>query len=100
MWMGSLLRQTGLVDNGGIIRRGEPMTARLEKAIRQLPPEKIRQLEEYAESLADTALNLKAKPPKLDWVGAASGLGKKYADGVEAAHDATRIRIEKATRAH
>ncbi len=76
------------------------MTARLEKAVRQLPPEQVKLVERYAESLAVAASSpLVGKRPMLDWIGAASNSGKKYSSGVEAAHDANRIRVENAKRA-
>jgi hypothetical protein len=68
------------------------MTARLENAIRQLPPDKIEQVTRYAESLArSTSKDGKDQFLSLDWVGAAAHLYPEHRTGVEAAHAAATM---------
>jgi hypothetical protein len=73
------------------------MTTRLEKAIAQLSPDQLRELESFAESLA-------ARKPasgssySLSWVGKGAHLYPEHATGVEAAHAAGRMWIEAVER--
>ena len=68
------------------------MTARLEKAIRQLPPDKVEQVTNYAESLVQQVVaSRKDERLKLDWVGAAAHLNPEHKNGVEAAHAAAAL---------
>ncbi len=57
------------------------MTARRENAIRQLPPEKLEALTEYAEFLAARLARARADEPsflQLDWRGAAANLAAEF----------------------
>jgi hypothetical protein len=78
------------------------MTRRLEEAIKQLPADKLESLTDYAEFLAiqnrRRAVAVPAAFSDMSWAGAAADLGQKYADGVEAAHDAARMWGESAER--
>lgn len=67
------------------------MTSRLENALRQLPPDQIEKVAEFAESLArrthqPATAEPKPKYLKLDWVGMAADAYPEHASGVEAAH--------------
>ena len=63
------------------------MTARLEKAIRQLPADKVEQVIRYAESLARAANESAGQEQflSLDWAGGAAHLYPEHHSGVEAA---------------
>ncbi len=77
------------------------MTARLEKAIRQLPPEKVEELADYAEFLADRLARAQADKPsflQLSWRGAAAELAAEYPTSVDAAHAATGMIAENVER--
>lgn len=70
------------------------MTARLEKAIQQLPPDKVEQLTNYAESLVQQVAASQGEERrflKLDWIGAAAHLNPEHRSGVEAAHAAAEM---------
>ena len=69
------------------------MTTRLEKAIQQLPPEKVEQVTSYAESLVNEVATRAEEPRflKLDWVGAGAHLYPEHRSGVEAAHAAAEM---------
>lgn len=77
------------------------MTARLENAIRQLPPEKLEELTKYAEFLADRLARAQADKPsflQLGWRGAAAELAAEYPTGVHAAHAASSMIAENVER--
>jgi hypothetical protein len=76
------------------------MTTRLERAISQLPPEKLEELVNYAERLAQEAAPPVQKPRflKLDWVGMAADAYPEHASGVDAAHAAARMWREAVER--
>lgn len=69
------------------------MTDRLEKAIRQLPADKVEQVTRYAESLA----HARSAPDgddqflALDWAGGAAHLHPEHRSGVDAAHAAAEL---------
>lgn len=65
------------------------MTARLEKAIRLLPPEKLEALTKYAEALADRAHA--RVTPHFRWAGALAEVKAMYTS-VELQHKASEWR--------
>lgn len=75
------------------------MTARLEKVLRELSPEEIEKVSDFAEFLASRQpVSLEQARLLLDWAGAAASLKDRYASGVDAAHDALNIMAESAER--
>jgi hypothetical protein len=64
------------------------MSSRLEKAITQLPPEKIEQVAEFAEALVreQSGQNQSKEFLELGWVGKAADAYPEHESGVEAAH--------------
>jgi hypothetical protein len=70
------------------------MTKRLEDAIKELTPEELEKLTEYAEQLARAVIqprNLAPGPMKLDWAGCLKN--GPYGSGLEAQEAAKHIRI-------
>jgi len=65
------------------------MTVRLEEALRQLTPQDIERLTQFAETLARMELAKAGEGHlNLEWAGAASGAYPEYQSGVDAAHGA------------
>ena len=64
------------------------MTARLEKAIKQLPPEKLEELANYAELLVERTRAGAAARPMFRWAGALADLKDQYTS-VELQHKAS-----------
>ena len=74
------------------------MTARLEHAVRQLSPEDVKAVEDYAEALAARQRpNDGAKHFGLDWVGKGAEAYSEQS-GVDAAHAASRAWLESIER--
>jgi len=76
------------------------MTQRLAAAIREMSPEALAELEDFAEFLQQRKPK-PAEPPRylsLSWAGSLSHLKDQYASGVELAHDINRQRAEDAVR--
>jgi hypothetical protein len=75
------------------------MTARLEKAIQQLSPEKLQELEDYAEALVQ-----RDRPAAsvgsygLAWVGKGAHLYPEHKTGVDASHAAGKLIVESLER--
>jgi hypothetical protein len=67
------------------------MTARLEKAIRELPPEDIERLTEIAEQMANRPSVAESQGFELKWAGALARLADTY-DSVELQHKASEWR--------
>ena len=68
------------------------MTARLEKAIRQLPPETLEELANYAEMLVRrTRAAASDESFRLTWVGKGADLYPEHETGVDAAHAAGKM---------
>ena len=75
------------------------MTARLEKAMQQLSPEQLRELESYAEALAQRRRDLESGASfNLGWVGKGADLYPEHKTGVEAAHAAAKMRVDAIER--
>ncbi len=75
------------------------MTARLEHAIRQLPPEKVEELTDYAEMLVHGGKASGANERfQLGWVGKGAHLYPEHISGVDAANAAGQMIIESIER--
>jgi hypothetical protein len=78
------------------------MSARLDKALTQLPPEKIEQIADYAESLVRQQNSPQQSKQflELGWVGKAADAYPEHSSGVEAAHavgDMIRASLDRAS---
>jgi hypothetical protein len=66
------------------------MSSKIEQAIRQLSPDKLRRLEQFAQQLIDEPEQQPGCPShlQLDWIGKAADEYPEHQSGVEAAHAA------------
>jgi hypothetical protein len=68
------------------------MSSKIEQAIRQLSPDKLRRLEQYAQQLIDESEGAKGSDHlQLDWVGKAADAYPEHQSGVDAAHAALEM---------
>ncbi len=76
------------------------MTQRLAEAIREMSPEALAQLEDFAVFLKEHKPKPAEKPRylSLSWAGSLSHLKDQYASGVDLAHDINRQRADDAVR--
>ena len=80
--------------NGYTFSNEAAMTARLEKALQQLPHDKVEQVTRYAESLAHEVNASQRREQQfltLDWAGGAAHLYPEHRSGVDAAHAAAEM---------
>ena len=75
------------------------MTARLEKAIQQLPPNRLEELASYAEMLVRYEhAAASQRSYQLGWIGKGAHLYPEHATGVDAAHAAGKMIAESLER--
>ena len=74
------------------------MTKRLEDALRQLPPDAVEQVADFAEFLARRCTSTVPQKLKLDWVGAAADAYPEHTSGVDAARAAGQLMGEAVER--
>jgi hypothetical protein len=72
------------------------MTARLEKALKELPPDAIDQITRLAESMVAMQSTAQEGKFELKWAGALAHLADKF-DSVQLQHEANRWRIAEST---